>query len=127
MEFSIYLVEQLLLQFASRIFKTLVQWCLRNTSSSCDKSKKFLTTLRDLWYFTSLKIPPNCVTGALCRKTDPKIATAPKTQSRSKDQNDKDKFKVESNGKNLISLSLKASLNKFSRGSLVIRIRYLSL
>jgi len=31
------------------------------------------------------------VTGALCRKTDPKIATAPKTQSRSKDQNkDKD-------------------------------------
>jgi len=31
------------------------------------------------------------VTGGLCRKTDPKIATAPKTQSRSKDQNkDKD-------------------------------------
>ena len=30
------------------------------------------------------------VTGALCRKTDPKIATAPKTQSRSKNQN-KDK------------------------------------
>ena len=30
------------------------------------------------------------VTGALCRKTDPKIATAPQTQSRSKDQN-KDK------------------------------------
>ena len=31
------------------------------------------------------------VTGALCRKTDPKIATAPKTQSRSVDQNkDKD-------------------------------------
>jgi len=27
------------------------------------------------------------VTEALCRKTDPKIATAPKTQSRSKDQN----------------------------------------
>jgi len=27
------------------------------------------------------------VTGALCRKTDSKIATAPKTQSRSKDQN----------------------------------------
>jgi len=27
------------------------------------------------------------VTGALCRKTDPKIATAPKTESRSKDQN----------------------------------------
>jgi len=27
------------------------------------------------------------VIGALCRKTDPKIATAPKTQSRSKDQN----------------------------------------
>jgi len=27
------------------------------------------------------------VTGALCRKTDPKIATVPKTQSRSKDQN----------------------------------------
>ena len=39
------------------------------------------------------------VTGALYRKTDPKIATAPKTQSRSKDQNDKDKFKVESTGK----------------------------
>jgi len=35
-----------------------------------------------------------CVTGALCRKTDPKIATAPKTQSRSKDQNkDKDNSK----------------------------------
>ena len=34
------------------------------------------------------------VTGALCRKTDPKIATAPKTQSRSKDQNkDKDNSK----------------------------------
>ena len=31
------------------------------------------------------------VTGALCRKTDPKIATAPETQSRSKDQN-KDKI-----------------------------------
>ena len=30
------------------------------------------------------------VTGALCRKTDLKIGTAPKTQSRSKDQN-KDK------------------------------------
>ena len=34
------------------------------------------------------------VTGALCRKPDPKIATAPKTQSRSKDQNkDKDNSK----------------------------------
>ena len=34
------------------------------------------------------------VTGALCRKTDPKIATAPKTQSRSKDQSkDKDNSK----------------------------------
>ena len=34
------------------------------------------------------------VRGALCRKTDPKIATAPKTQSRSKDQNkDKDNSK----------------------------------
>jgi len=34
------------------------------------------------------------VTGALCRKTDPKIATALKTQSRSKDQNkDKDNSK----------------------------------
>jgi len=33
---------------------------------------------------------PQCVTGVLCRKTDPRIATAPKTQSRSKDQN-KDK------------------------------------
>ena len=54
------------------------------------------------------------VMGGLCRKTDPKIATVPKTQSRSKDQNDKGKYKVESNGKNLISLSLKASLNKFS-------------
>jgi len=31
------------------------------------------------------------VTGVLCRKTDPKIATAPKTQSRGKDQN-KDKI-----------------------------------
>ena len=63
------------------------------------------------------------VTGTVWRKTDLKIATAPKTQSRSKDQNkDKDKFKVESRAKNLISLSLKASLNKFSRGSLVIRI-----
>jgi len=31
--------------------------------------------------------PAGGVTGALCRKTDPKIATAPKTQSRSKDQN----------------------------------------
>ena len=31
------------------------------------------------------------VTGALCRKTDLKIATTPKTQSRSKDENkDKD-------------------------------------
>jgi len=30
------------------------------------------------------------VTRALCRKTDPRITTAPKTQSRSKDQN-KDK------------------------------------
>ena len=29
------------------------------------------------------------VTGAPCRKTDPKIATAPKTQSRSKDENKK--------------------------------------
>ena len=54
--------------------------------------------------------------GAVYRKTDPKIATAPKTQGRSKDLNDKGKFKVESNGKNLISLSLKASLNKFSQG-----------
>ena len=35
--------------------------------------------------------PRLAVTGALCRKTDPKIATAPKTQSRSRDQNkDKD-------------------------------------
>jgi len=34
------------------------------------------------------------VTGALCRKTDPKIATVPQTQSRSKDQNkDKDNSK----------------------------------
>jgi len=34
------------------------------------------------------------VTGALCRKTDPKIATAPKTQSRSNDHNkDKDNSK----------------------------------
>ena len=34
------------------------------------------------------------MTGALCRKTDPKIATARKTQSRSKDQNkDKDNSK----------------------------------
>jgi len=34
------------------------------------------------------------VTGALCRKTDPKIATAPNTQSRSKDHNkDKDNSK----------------------------------
>ena len=39
------------------------------------------------------------VMGALYRKTDPKIATAQKTQSRSKDQNDKGKFKVESNSK----------------------------
>ena len=39
------------------------------------------------------------VTGALYRKMDPKIATAPKTQSRSKDQTDKDNFKVELNGK----------------------------
>jgi len=32
--------------------------------------------------------------GALCRKTDPEIATAPKTQGRSKDQNkDKDNSK----------------------------------
>jgi len=39
-------------------------------------------------------LPPSSVTGALCRKTDPKIATAPKTQSRSKDQNkDKDNSK----------------------------------
>ena len=37
---------------------------------------------------------PFSVTGALYRKTDPKIATAPKTQSRTKDQNkDKDKSK----------------------------------
>jgi len=34
------------------------------------------------------------ITGARCRKTEPKIATAPKTQSRSKDQNkDKDNSK----------------------------------
>ena len=34
------------------------------------------------------------VRGALCRKTDPQIATVPKTQSRSKDQNkDKDNSK----------------------------------
>ena len=39
------------------------------------------------------------VMGALSRKTDPKIATALKTQSRSKDQTDKGKFKVEPNGK----------------------------
>ena len=55
--------------------------------------------------------------------TDPKIATAPKTQSRSKDQNDKGEFKVESNGKNLISLSLKASLNKFSSRIVVYQNR----
>jgi len=36
------------------------------------------------------KVTKRTVTGALCRKTDPKIATALKTQSRSKDQN-KDK------------------------------------
>jgi len=34
------------------------------------------------------------VIGALCGKTDPKIGTAPKTQSRSKDKNkDKDNSK----------------------------------
>ena len=38
--------------------------------------------------------PDLCVMGALCRRTDPKNATAPKTQSRSKDQNkDKDNSK----------------------------------
>jgi len=37
---------------------------------------------------------PTAVTGALYRKTDPKIATTPKTQSRSKVQNkDKDNSK----------------------------------
>jgi len=42
----------------------------------------------DVW------VAPVAVTGALCRKTDPKIATVPKTQSRSKDQNkDKDNSK----------------------------------
>jgi len=36
-------------------------------------------------------IRQDAVMGALCRKTDTKIATVPKTQSRSKDQNkDKD-------------------------------------
>ena len=45
-------------KFASRIFKYLVQRYLRDTSSSCNKSRKFLTTLRDLRCFTSLKIPP---------------------------------------------------------------------
>jgi len=36
----------------------------------------------------------DAVTGALCRNTNPKIATAPKTPSRSKDQNkDKDNLK----------------------------------
>jgi len=39
------------------------------------------------------------VTGALGRKTDPKIATAPKTQSTSKDQNEDEIIQVESNGK----------------------------
>jgi len=35
--------------------------------------------------------PPGCSNGALCRKKDPKIATSPITQSRSKDQiKDKD-------------------------------------
>ena len=56
-EFSIHLVEKLLLQFASRIFKSLAQRYLHDTSSSCDKSKKFPTTLQDLQCFTSPKIP----------------------------------------------------------------------
>jgi len=43
--------------------------------------------------FTTIRVLL-AVTGVLCRKTDPKIATAPKTQSRSKDQNkDKDNSK----------------------------------
>jgi len=37
--------------------------------------------------------------GALCRKMDPKIATALKTQSRSKDQNKDKDNSVESSGK----------------------------
>jgi len=51
-----------------------------------------------VWQFSELGDSPgeqvrfglgqeHCVTGALCRKTDAKIATAPKTQSRSKAQN----------------------------------------
>ena len=77
------------------------------------KVKRSVFTLKNEFLYYPIVSHPT-VTGALCRKTDPKIVTAPKTQSRSKDQNDKDKFKVESKGKNLISLSLKASLNKFS-------------
>jgi len=46
------------------------------------------------WEFRARRSSLLCVTGALCRKTDPKIATAPKTQSRSQDQNkDKDNSK----------------------------------
>ena len=47
--------------FFSSLQESLSTWYnryRRNTSSSCNKSKKFLTTLRNLRYFTSLKIPP---------------------------------------------------------------------
>jgi len=41
-----------------------------------------------------LSLSAIAVTGALCRKTDPQIATVPKTQCRSKDHNkDKDNSK----------------------------------
>jgi len=59
--------------------------------------------------------------------TNPKIATAPKTQSRSKDQNQDKVNSKENQAVKLNILSLKASLNRFSRGSLVIRIGCLSL
>ena len=53
--------------------------------------------------FTRNPLPNNIqcplVRGTLYRKTDPMIATALKTKSRSGDQNDKGKFKVESSSK----------------------------
>jgi len=67
------------------------------------------------------------VMGALCRKTDPKIVTYPRLKVEARI---KIKIKIiQSRIKrwNLVSLSLEASHNKFSRGSLVIRIGCLSL
>jgi len=49
-------------------------------------SKVVLTPVFQLVLWLVGAAPDDVVTGALGRKTDSKIATAPKTQSRSKDQ-----------------------------------------